>query len=116
MRTYGRVFNHDGTWTWVQVNTDAQGFDDYVWIVTLIQTLLLNRGESPFYANSGIPAQQSVVQQVFPDFYITQTQQQFAPHFASLTLAKLPGRTPSYRVNATTQQGVRVNEVVPIPK
>lgn len=101
---------------WVQVSTDAQGFDDYVWAVTLIQTLLLNRGESPFYADRGIPAQQSVVQQVPPDFFVALTQQQFAGFFAALTLAKLGGPDPAYRINLTTQQGVAVNEVVPIPR
>lgn len=108
MRTYGRVYDAQGVPTWVVVETDAGGFDDYVWITTLIQCLKLNLGESPFYANHGIPAKPAVVQQVFPDYYVAQTQQQFAPHFASLIVAKQPSPTPTYKVNITTQQGVRV--------
>ena len=116
MRTYGRTYDSTGNPTWVEVQTDADGYNDYVYLTTLIQVLLLNRGESPFYANYGIPAQQSVVQQVFPDFYMAQTQQQFASYFASLTLAKLGGRTPHYKIVATTQSGVKANEYVPIPQ
>lgn len=112
MRTYGRVpvnpEEPDGDKRWVTVQTDAAGYDDYVWITTLAQTLKLNLGESPFYSNYGIPAKPSVVQQIFPDFYVSRTQQQFAPHFASLLVSKKPSTTPIYDVNIVTNQGVRV--------
>lgn len=83
----------------------VEGDDARVWLTTICQALKLGRGESPFWANYGIPAQQSVVTQVFPDYYMAQTQQQFSPYFLSLTLAKIPGRTPTYQINATTPQG-----------
>lgn len=108
MRTYGRITNPDGTRTWVEVQTDAAGRDDYVWITTLIQCLQLVLGESPFYANHGIPAQQAVIQQVFPDYYVAQTQSQFAQYFASLIVVKLDAPTPTYKVDLTTNQGVKV--------
>lgn len=107
MRTYGRITNADGTKTWVEVQTDANGHDDYVWITTLIQCLKLNLGESPFYANYGIPAKPTIVQQVYPDFYVARTQQQFTAFFASLIVAKLPKHEPTYRINVTTNQGVK---------
>jgi hypothetical protein len=115
MRTYGRVKNLDGTKTWYQVNTDADGADDYVWFVTLGQVLLLSRNESPFYGNYGIPAQQSLLQQVFPDYYVAETQLQFAGYFASLNIAKISGRNPTYNVVATFNNGTPANEYVPIP-
>lgn len=119
MRTFGRVWSGGavgkGTPTWVEVTTDSLGYNDYIYITTLAQVLLLNRGESPFYANFGIPAQQSVVQQVFPDFYMSQTQQQFAPYFGALTLAKLGGTTPMYRMSVTTNAGVPAEEYIPVP-
>jgi len=119
MRTYGRTWSGGaagvGTPTWVEVTTDSNGFNDACYLTTLIQTLLMNRGESPFWANYGIPAQQSVIQQVWPDYYMAETQQQFAGYFASLTLAKLGGPTPHYRITVTTQSGVAANEYVPIP-
>ena len=107
MRTYGRVYTN-GIPKWVEVSTDASGADDYVYITTLIQVLKLNLGESPFYANYGIPAKPSIVQQVFPDFYVSRTQQQFASRFASLLVAKEPGLTPNYNINITTNAGVKV--------
>jgi hypothetical protein len=116
MRTYGRVKDTtSGQLKWVEVTTDKAGFNDYVYLTTLIQTLLLNRGESPFYANYGIPAQQAVAQQVFPDFYMAQTQQQFSTFFASLVLTKLDSPTPTYKIDVTTNFGVKANEYVPIP-
>jgi hypothetical protein len=93
---------------WMVVTTDPGGFDDYVWINTLIQCLKLGVGESPFYAQYGIPAQQSVIQQVFPDFYVARTQAQFSRYFASLIIAKLANTEPEYNVNITTNQGARV--------
>lgn len=92
----------------MEVTTDADGFNDYVWITTLIQCLKLSPGESPFYSNHGIPAQRSVIQQVFPDYYVAQTQQQFAPYFAALIVSKLPNAEPTYRIDITTQQGVQL--------
>lgn len=115
MRTWGRVFPTDGEAPrWVEVVTDANGNNDNVWITTLAQVLLLNLGESPFFANYGIPAQQSVITQVFPDYYVNQTQQQFSSYFASLIITKLPAPNPQYSVKVVTNQGVVTTVPVPI--
>lgn len=114
MRTWGRITNPNGSKTWVEVTTDANGYNDAVFLTTLCQVLLLNLGESPFYANYGIPAKPSVVQQVQPDYYISVTQQQFAPYFASLIVAKTNSNPPTYKINLTTQQGAKVITEVPI--
>lgn len=111
MRTYGRTTDVFGNKTWVVVETDAEGFNDYVFITDLAQVLKLNLGESPFYSDWGIPAHTSVVQQVFPDYYIYLTQQRFAPNFASLIVNKLPLSTPTYVFNVTTNQGVKAEVV-----
>lgn len=117
MRTYGRTQNSDGTWgPWQVVETDAAGRDDIVWVTTLCQTLKLFLNESPFYANYGIPSKTAIVQQVAPDYYVARTQQQFAQYFAALIVAKVPGATPTYNVNVTTHQGVKLNVNVPIPQ
>lgn len=110
MRTYGRIADQASPsgYRWIEVSTDAQGRDDMVWLTTLIQCLKLVLGESPFYSNYGIPAQRSVVQQFFPDFYVSMTQNQFAQYFASLIITKLPSTTPTYRVALTTLQGVQL--------
>ncbi|MCN3073292.1 hypothetical protein MLN10_17095 [Escherichia coli] len=64
MRTWGRVIDANGNKKWVAVESDANGDFSYGWLTTLIQTLKLGLGESPFYANYGIPAQQCIVQQI----------------------------------------------------
>jgi hypothetical protein len=115
MRTYGRVYNQlDGTYKWVEVSTDVNGHNDYVWLTTLVQCLKLNLNESPFYANYGIPAQPSVITQIFPDFYVNQTQTQFAKYFASLIVSKISSPTPTYRINAITNQGTTVAADIPV--
>ena len=122
MRTYGRVPNPASTPlvplppVWTEVTTDANGFNDLVYATTLIQVLKLNLGESPFYANYGIPAKASVVTQVAPDFYVVQTQQQFAQYFANLVVNKTAqSPNPTYQVNITTHAGVKLSATVPIP-
>lgn len=109
MRTWGRTYDEYGNATWVEVVTDPNGLNDAVWITTLIQCLKLNIGESPFYANYGINARQSVVSQIFPDFYVAQTQRQFAQYFASLIIAKVQGNpTPTYNVSIITHSGAKI--------
>ncbi len=137
MRTYGRIPNNawtfdsaitfdssdtiDGTvpgkaGMWVEVETDENGNNDLVYVTALIQVLKLNLNESPFYASFGIPAQPSVVQQVFPDYYVSLTQQYFSQFFASLLISKqADSATPTYQVYVTTHQGTKINLSVPIP-
>lgn len=115
MRTYGRIPDGSGGKTWVLVETDANGFNDQVYLTTLAQVIKLSRNESPFYANWGIPAQQSVIQQVFPDFYVAQTQQQFSGFFGALTIAKVASEDPYYRVNVTFHSGAKQRLDIPVP-
>lgn len=108
MRTYGRIGGAQngigGTWT--EVDTDTNGYSDMVWVTTLCQTLLLNLGESPFFGDYGIPAEQSVITQVAPDYYVAITQQQFAPYFASLAITRVQGAAnPTYNVRAVCNSG-----------
>lgn len=50
MRTFGRTTNIlTGVKTWVEIDTDSAGFNDAVWLTTLVQVLKLNLGESPFF-------------------------------------------------------------------
>lgn len=115
MRTYGRTYDSNGTPTWVEVQTDPVNGDDLVYVTALCQVLKLNLQESPFYADWGIPAKPSVVQQIFPDFYVSLVQQRFASRFAALAIARENLPTPTYNVNITTHAGVKLNAMVPIP-
>lgn len=112
-RVYGRIPKTGGGFTWITVQTDANGNNEYVNLTWLIQDLKLVLGESPFYANWGIPAVQSVVQQIFPDFYVAQVQQQFAGYFSSLIISKVSGTTePTYNVQVLTFSGTTFNATV----
>jgi len=114
MRTWGRTYNEDGTYQWVQVQTDAGGFNDAVYLTTLAQVLKLNLNESPFFANYGIPQQQTILTQVFPDYYTMVTQKQFAPYFAALTITRVQGtRPPTYNVTAVTHNGATLTATIP---
>ena len=118
MRTYGRTTNQDGSKTWVKVESDPlTGSNSWVYVTTLCQALLLNLGESPFYADYGLPAEQSVIQQIAPDFYVSRTQQRFAQFFASLIVAKDPAADhPTYNINATLFEGTPASVTVQIPE
>ena len=120
-RTYGRTTNTlTGEKTWYEVTTDDDGFDDMVWLATLAQVCRLNLGESPFFSDWGIPARESVITQIYPDFYVSLTQQRFAAHFMSLFLYKMEdaiddtGRpAPHYRFEVVTNAGAFLASDVP---
>lgn len=104
MRTYGRTDKGQ----WVEITETS-----YVWLATLAQTLRLNQGESPYYANYGIPAHDAVMTQVAPNAAINRTQQQYAPYFASLSVLKDNNVTqPTYRINAVFQNGTLIQTSV----
>lgn len=112
MRTYGRVYDANGKYTWVVITTDAKGYNDDVYLTTLAQVFKGNLGESPFWGNYGLPAKPSLVTQVYPDYNVQFTQQQFAQYFTSLiiyrqtvTIKKRP--SPVYTVNVVTKYGAK---------
>jgi hypothetical protein len=123
MRTYGRIVPDPlfpDQKKWVVVTTDDNGFNDMVWLTTLIQTIKLNLGESPFFANFGIPAHPSVVSQIAPDLYMSKTQQQYSKYFLSLIISRGPNApdergipSPNYQVSVITQYGAQLTVMVP---
>jgi hypothetical protein len=118
MRIYGRQWSgpgQTGTYKWVVIETAPNGDNTQVYLTWLCQCLLLNLGESPFYANWGIPAPQSVIQQIAPDTYVSLMQQRFAQFFASLIITRQSGNPPTYKVNVTTIQGAVLPTISVIP-
>ena len=120
MRVYGRTKDEYGNVTWHEVQTDANGFNDYVYLTALVQELKLNLGESPLYGNRGIPAKSSIVLQTAPDYYTMLMQQRYAPHFMNLAITRVQGvdsrgnPCPTYRINVTTHYGVSAELNVPV--
>lgn len=114
-RAWGRTYAEGGSYTWTPVVTDpVTGDNTAVRVTQLIQVLKMDRNESPFFANYGIPARLSVVQQIFPDVFVFQTQAQFSPFFASLIISPLASSTPTYLVNIVTFSGESLSMQVPI--
>ena len=112
MRTYGRTTDEYGNKTWVVVETDANGDNTNVWLTTLVQLLKLNLGESPFFANLGIPQYQTILTQVLPTYYVTSIQQYAAPNFASLSFTQVPNAfPPQYNVIANCVNGATINQI-----
>lgn len=114
MRTYGRLWT-DGVPLWIEVDPDSNGDPSQIYLTTLLQCLQLVLGESPFYANYGVPDFQAVQQQQFPDFYVARTQQQFSQYFASLTIIRQNNPAPTYNVTVIFKSGARIAVTV-IPK
>lgn len=113
MRVWGRNYNEDGSYQWVAVTTDANGYNENCYLTALCQALKLNLGESPFYANVGIPQQQTILTQVYPDWYISQIQRQYAQYFASLTIVRVQGSfPPQYNVTAVCYSGAILSTTV----
>jgi hypothetical protein len=97
--------------------TDANGLNDMLMLTTLAQVLKLNLGESPFYANYGIPAKNSIMSQIHPDYNVLFTQQAFAGQFMSLIISAFSDTdlNPVYDIYVTTKLGVKLNVTIPIP-
>lgn len=110
MRTYGR--DKDGNW--IQVTTDQNGYDDAVWLTTLVQCLKLAPEESPFYSQYGVPAVASVVQQVIPTYYVNRLQSFFSKYFSSLQITLTQVDPPVYTISAITNSGSKIISQVAI--
>lgn len=120
MRTWGRVYADDGTYEWVLVTTDENGFNDAVWLTTLAQCLKLQPNESPIFASYGISAQRAVLQQIMPDYDVAKTQAQFSTYFASLQIASVAPTNPNqfepqYNISIVPNAGA-VIPPNPVPK
>jgi hypothetical protein len=106
--------SQSGASSWIEVTTDSSGQNDLVMLTTLLQVLQLQKGESPFYAQYGVSARQSIIQQIAPDYDMSVIQQQFSPFFASLVITKKSATlAPTYNVNVITNQGVTLSAQVP---
>ena len=118
MRAYGRTTDLYGNKTWVVVETDANGDSSYVYVVALCQCLLLNFNESPFWANFGIPAKNSVLQQQSPYYFFCNIVSYFSQFFASLLVKRRPttpgNPTPVYDIFAVFKSGATYQATIGI--
>ncbi len=109
MRVWGRQNGQ-----WVAVETGPDGLNQECYVTWLAQVLKLNLGESPFWANWGIPQYQTIMTQIAPDYYMMQTQTFFAGKFAALAISRVPGTVnPTYNINIVTKQGATITAEIP---
>lgn len=118
MRVWGRIYDEDGNYQWAKVETDPNGFNDAVYLTAFCQVLQLQTGESPFFADYGIPAQGSVETQIFPDLNVYLMQQRYSSFFAALKVTKVEAvndknaNTPVYDIEVVTQDGAIISTKV----
>ena len=109
MRVWGRQNGQ-----WVAVETGPEGLNQEVYVTWLAQVLKLNLGESPFWANWGIPQYQTIMTQIAPDYYMMQTQGYFAGKFAALAITRVPNvQDPTYNINIVTKTGATITAEIP---
>jgi hypothetical protein len=83
-------------------------------VCNLIQCCKLEIGESPRYPNRGIPARETILTQIYPDYYMQQIQSQYAANFASLMITKQPVFDPTYTINIITKDGQTINGTIAV--
>lgn len=120
MHTWGRVQNTDGSYSWVRVETEDNGSNDLVYLTSLLQEIKLQKGESPFFADRGIGAKDSVMSQLWPDYDVVLIQQRYSSYFASLVITKTAGTPdggsidPTYQVSVITNYGTSITAKIPV--
>lgn len=114
-RVWGRVHSNPGastdTRTWKAFET-TNGSDDQPNVIWLQNALLLRTNESPFYADWGIPVQQTLITQVLPDYYTALTQRRFSQYFASCIISRQSSMAPNYAVSVVTKTGFTFNQTL----
>ena len=115
MRSYGV----DANGQWHEMSAATGYTEDDIYLTELVHAFKLVLGESPFFADVGIPQQETIISQIHPDFYVDRIRQFFTPFFSHLVVTKLPldinnpdpalRTQPRYNVNAMTKQGRRIN-------
>ena len=114
MRVYGRTYDELGNATWVEVSTASNGDNSAVYLTWLCQVLAGNLGEDPMYSDRGIPAQQAVITEVPPSYWLQRIQNQFAAFFANLTIVRIENTTePYYSITATCPSGAVLSATIP---
>ncbi len=85
-----------------------------VYLTWLCQVIQGNLGEDPMFNNWGIPAQQAVITEVPPDYWMGRIQQKFAPYFASLMIPRISGTdNPTYKAVAICPNGAVLEATIP---
>lgn len=116
---YGGVSDTQ-SYSWTEVDTDANGYNDEVMLTAFCQVLQLQPGESPFYAQYGVPSIQAVQSQIYPTANVYYMQQLYAPNFIALSVSPTTAKDtdkstyPVYNVVAVANSGAILTATVAI--
>ena len=120
MRVWGRQVNSDLSYTWVEVTTDSNGYNDEVMLTAFCQVLQLQPGESPFYSQYGVPSIQAVQSQLYPTASVYYMQKLYSPNFIALSVSPTSAVDtnksvyPVYNVVAVANSGAILTRTVAI--
>lgn len=102
------TFGRDSAGNWYEVNTDANGFDDDVWLTTMAQVVASQLNESPFFPNYGLPSIESVTSRTHPDYWVSKVKSQFSKYFTAISIVKtvdITTNTPTYNIDVLKLDG-----------
>jgi hypothetical protein len=78
--------------------------------VTIVKhELQLRVGESPFFADAGIPAEDSIITQQEPDYFVNQVKARYQSKFNRFDISKISGNPLVYNIALTTKNNQTVN-------
>ena len=111
MKTLGRNVV-TGEWEYV---TSDNG-NEPVWFTTLCQVLKCEMREQPFNNREGfgIPTQDSIINRLMPDYYLSRIQQQFSEYFPyPPQITRVEGYpVPTYKVSVTLTSQQTLEQLV----
>jgi len=74
-----------------------------IWVTIVKHELQLRVGESPFYADAGIPAEDSIITQQEPDYHVNNVKRRYEAKFNAFDITKVSGQPLVYNIALTTK-------------
>ena len=102
------TFGRDENGNWQEVTTDANGFNDDVYLTTLAQVLQSDINESWLFPEFGIPARASVIGNTHPDYFVERIRAYFMQFFPSINIARdtdIQTNNPIYYIDVLKNDG-----------
>ena len=102
------TFGRNSAGRWYEVDVDANGFYDDIWLTTMAQVLASQLNESPFFPQYGIPSIDSITSRTHPDYWISKVKAQFAQYFTAISIVKtvdITNDTPAYNIDVLKLNG-----------
>jgi len=79
-----------------------------IWVTIVKHELQLRVGESPFFADAGIPAEDSIITQQEPDYHVNNVKRRYEAKFRRFDIVKRSIVPLIYDIALTTRNGDNV--------